>query len=633
HILPRPTELRVKIRNTSAIPLRAAYLHGPYTLYAACYPADFDPNKKQNFCGTPQFEPNVRAGGSWDAVIPITSDTNAVGNTSTLANIKWIIEISSQILFSTSAEVPFELLMGRDEKATELGTSSKSGLPPPGELSTFAERNLKGLEQSAVSVAGVYSSALRLRVDDTTSLWSSPNFPSYHEKYLILTGQKRDAHITSDSNTHTSSNPQTNAAPRSVHLVVVTHGLHSNVGADMLYLKESITKAAKSSQCPQRERQREEPDFTGCPTSSYPQSTPNGRANEAQKLAEGPIAVDAEQCTGELNSDGPEDVVVCGFPGNVVRTERGIQYLGKRLAKYVLLMTYPDQPYLPEKISHSRHNLPFARQASTLNAEEVRCQLEEMQKEYNYKITKISFIGHSLGGLIQTYALAYIQRHSLEFFDRIKPINFIALASPFLGLSHENPLYVRFALDFGLVGRTGQDLGLAWSAPSKVRSGWDAMIGGLGGEHPQSADHVEASSKPLLKILPTGAAHEALTKFEKRTLYANVVNDGIVPLRTSSLLFLDWKGLQRVTKARRENGVVGTMAEWGWAELTGLNATAMRQKTIHETHRESRRNSDHSHNSSTVNRATIATGQRSIHISSAHSHKQTSTIKEGDQDL
>ncbi|CRJ95605.1 hypothetical protein BN1723_020810, partial [Verticillium longisporum] len=65
-------------------------------------------------------------------------------------------------------------------------------------------------------------------------------------------------------------------------------------------------------------------------------------------------------------------------------------------------------------------------------------------------ITSISFIGHSLGGLIQTYAVAYVQKHSPQFFDLIKPINFVTLATPFLGLSNENPLYVKFALDFGL---------------------------------------------------------------------------------------------------------------------------------------------------------------------------------------
>lgn len=131
-------------------------------------------------------------------------------------------------------------------------------------------------------------------------------------------------------------------------------------------------------------------------------------------------------------------------------------------------------------------------------------------------------------------------------------------------------MYVRFALDLGLVGRTGQDLGLSWTAP-KVRSGWGAIIAGRG-ESAKDPGHSDPGSKPLLRILPCGPAYEVLKKFQHRTVYSNVVNDGIVPLRTSSLLFLDWKGLDRVEKARRDNGLVGTMAEWGWAELTGANS-------------------------------------------------------------
>ena len=265
-----------------------------------------------------------------------------------------------------------------------------------------------------------------------------------------------------------------------------------------------------------------------------------------------------------------------GFHGNSVRTERGIQYLGKRLAKYVLLMTYPDQPYFPTKASKAK---PFSKPLNAWKAttehpmdesSASNCEQGPNNKDHAYRITSISFIGHSLGGLIQTYAIAYIQKYSPQFFDRIKPISFITLATPFLGLSNENPVYVRFALDLGLVGRTGQDLGLSWTAP-KIRSGWGAIIGGKG-EAVKPEGHSDPGSKPLLRILPCGPAHEVLAKFQHRTIYSNVVNDGIVPLRTSSMFFLDWRGLDRVEKARRDNGLVGTMAEWGWAELTGANS-------------------------------------------------------------
>ena len=102
------------------------------------------------------------------------------------------------------------------------------------------------------------------------------------------------------------------------------------------------------------------------------------------------------------------------------------------------------------------------------------------------------------------------------------------------------------------------------------------MIGGIGSEGQRAHRQPDPGSKPLLRILPTGHTHQVLKLFRNRTVYSNVVNDGIVPLRTSCLLFLDWSGLDRVEKARRENGLIGTMAGWGWSEITGANKSANR---------------------------------------------------------
>lgn len=279
---------------------------------------------------------------------------------------------------------------------------------------------------------------------------------------------------------------------------------------------------------------------------------------------------------GDLDDDAYEQVIVRGFPGNAGRTERGIQYLGKRLAKYVLLMTYPDQPYLPTKSGAARSSRASPGRLKPKAGIRADAYLDHIGHDRRaYQVTSISFIGHSLGGLVQTYAIAYMRKYSPQFFERIRPVNFIALATPFLGLSNENPMYIRFALDLGLVGRTGQDLGLSWTAP-KVNNGWGSMVGGKADKPGKPQGDSDPGSKPLLRILPCGAAHEVLCQFQRRTIYSNAVNDGIVPLRTSSLLFLDWKGLDRVKKATRGNGLVGTMAEWGWAELSGANSKVLR---------------------------------------------------------
>jgi len=617
----------VKVKNASAIPLRAAYLHGPYTLYAACYPSTFDPNHKQDkpwHGGVPDFEPNLKAGGSWNARLKVPEN---IRETAGKANVKrttdggipsftWIIEISSQVIFSNSAVVHFEVLVGRDETSLELGYGSlgESMGSEPGQLQDHQQGPRKKEGHGAAQPKGVYSRAIGLVVDDTVSLWNKPPLPEWNDKGKDR-GAKADHPQTWDENVnkatarpHTSkasvdaSDARTGTTKKKVHLVVLTHGLHSNLGADMLYLKESIDATAKQAREDARRRRM---NRQRSKQKIYSESRGKKTGTEeiygsAQHASTAPLSggqEDLKEGAGGLSEHDEEDqdeqVIVRGFSGNAVRTERGIQYLGKRLAKYVLTMTYPDQPYLPTKKSVGKKlSRTFTGQpAGTDHDDHAAHKHSGIHKEPRktshlaYQITSISFIAHSLGGLVQTYAIAYIHKHSPHFFEQIKPINFVAMASPFLGLSNENPIYVKFALDFGLVGRTGQDLGLTWRAPTMMRNGWEAMIGGIGSQGQRAHRNQDPGSKPLLRVLPTGPAHQVLKMFRNRTVYSNVVNDGIVPLRTSCLLFLDWRGLGRVEKARRENGLVGTMAGWGWSELIGSNSSSHKHIRQHRGER------------------------------------------------
>ena len=611
-ILPPPTHLHVKIRNTVAAPLRAAYLHGPYTLYVACYPSTFNPNKKHEAAdteGTPDFEPQLKAGGHWTAKLVVpeavredaqrhSADGRSRGKTgSERKSSTWIIEIASQILFSKTATVEYELLVARDEKSLDLGFHGVigSGQGAPGRLQDHQQNRSRNATHSHPK--GVFSKAIRLMVDDTESLWNTPAFPEWEkesggpDKVKVEQGpqhgDKRDAEAKPE---------MTQKKQKKIHLVLLTHGIHSNVGADLLFLKESIDTAAKQAK-EDAKRIREErrarrltrEDESGRDTLSRRSKSLPEAALTSPTTAElgGPSIADDE--SEEEDEEDEEEVYVRGFTGNVVKTEKGIQYLGKRFAKYVLSITYPDQPYLPVRssmgkslsrsLSSSMSKTPGPRDQKSTHPTHKNSSIvkDDNHRAHNlpYRITSISFISHSLGGLIQTYAIAYIQKHSPEFFDLITPINFVALASPFLGLSNENPMYVKFALDFGLVGRTGQDLGLIWRAPTLAKSSWGAMVAGFTSDaHKRGPDEAsDPGAKPLLRVLPTGPAHAALKKFRNRTVYSNVVNDGIVPLRTSCLLFLDWRGLGRVEKARRENGLVGTMVGWGWSEMLGQNAS------------------------------------------------------------
>ncbi|KAI0442528.1 putative serine esterase-domain-containing protein [Xylaria telfairii] len=573
-ILPSPEVLHLRIRNTSPLPLRAAFVHGPYTLCVSAYPAHYDPNTKfenPRRYGVPEFEPMLKAAGSWSCQLTVPDNIrqsagmgaargdfahSAVDGDET-ASASWVVEIASQVIFSSSASVGFEILLARDEKSLSLSgtpvTKGQAHVQPPGKVGDFQQSI--SAKHNRGQLKGVFSKAVDLKVEDTASLWNTPKLPGWdgwgHGKAKAHGGSD----VVGNSNSPAFQDPEREKPrlPKKIHLVVLTHGLHSNLGADMLYLKESIDSTVRQAKIDAKARKARE--------------RASGNTNQAEDQAQ----PREDEDEGDASD---EEVIVRGFSGNATRTERGIKFLGKRLARYILSMTYPDQPFLPttKKVADNI--------ASTLKSENGKGRQDAADTsphecERGFRITSISLIGHSLGGLVQTYAVAYIQKHSPQFFDLIQPVNFIALASPFLGLSNENPLYVKFALDFGLVGRTGQDVGLTWRAPTIARSGWGAIVGTLGeSAHKKVMGESQPESKPLLRILPTGPAHVALKKFRNRTVYSNVVNDGIVPLRTSCLLFLDWQGLDRVEKARREAGLMETVVGFGWAELTGTGMSS-----------------------------------------------------------
>ncbi|KAI9902786.1 hypothetical protein N3K66_002138 [Trichothecium roseum] len=607
-ILPSPERLYVRIKNTSAIALRAAFVHGPYTLSVAAYPAGFDPNVKfddPHGYGVPEFEPMVKAGGSWECELVVPESIRQSAGTGAHGGFgkgpdhdaecaSWVVEINSQVIFSTSAAVGYELAVARDRKSLSLGhalpvVSNQSQVPQPGRVTDLQQSPAAKDGHHPAQPKGVFSKAVRITVEDTTSLWNTPSLPSWEDK-----GEQRppSRHAAAGKETAAegpAENGDSEKKPRKqkkVHLVILTHGLHSNLGADMLYMKESIDAAAKQAKVDRRARRKRERASRGRSTTSRPTSTSTSpRADETSK-----DVVMAEADDESTESDD-EEVICRGYSGNATKTERGIKYLGKRLARYVLSVTYPDQPHLPmgkDMADHAGQAAKGDKQSSEVEKAHSHGTIHtSFHRDHHatekrpYKITSISFVAHSLGGLVQTYAVAYIQKHSPTFFDTIRPVNFVALATPFLGLSNENPMYVKFALDFGLVGRTGKDLGLTWRAPTLARSGWGAIVGNLGETaHKKVYGDTQPESKPLLRILPTGPAHAALKKFRNRTVYSNVVNDGIVPLRTSCLLFLDWHGLGRVEKARREAGLVETVVGFGWAEIMGTNMASSRQRQL-----------------------------------------------------
>lgn len=295
----------------------------------------------------------------------------------------WIIEIASQAIFG-AAPTSFRITLGESRDSARAAAYADKFISP-----------MRGLKVQKLT---------------TDELWIKPRIEPHH---------------------------------KNIHLVVLSHGLYSNLTADMLYLKERIEQVAGIQHC----------------------------------------------------HDG--GVVVCGYRGNVRQTEYGLEYQGVQMARWLL--------------------------AETLWLLDVHAFAPDAPR-----YSRISFIGHSLGGVVQNVAIGEIDRVTKGmFFHKMRPVHLITLASPWLGVSAENPTYVNIALDTGVLGLTGQDLSLM----SKLTRHQPGVL-----------------KAPILVRLaqPHSHAHKIIRLFRNRTLYANAINDGIVPLRASAMFFLDWTSLDAI---------------------------------------------------------------------------------------
>ncbi|RKP37266.1 hypothetical protein BJ085DRAFT_31037 [Dimargaris cristalligena] len=189
---------------------------------------------------------------------------------------------------------------------------------------------------------------------------------------------------------------------------------------------------------------------------------------------------------------------------------------------------------------------------------------------------RISFIGHSLGGLINLNTLRQLDRLTKGlFFVVFNPTHFISLATPYMGIA-ENMALVDQACQWGLVGQTGKELtylshhnplndfrleqvgipsptstivegsGPATPSdepgtdkPSLASSSWGIKLPSLINRQRekfklnprQAPDILIRMGRPDKPYLPL------LARFEHRTAYANVDNDVSVGCYTASLIY------------------------------------------------------------------------------------------------
>ncbi|KAJ1537288.1 hypothetical protein HK096_008813 [Nowakowskiella sp. JEL0078] len=137
------------------------------------------------------------------------------------------------------------------------------------------------------------------------------------------------------------------------------------------------------------------------------------------------------------------------------------------------------------------------------------------------RVVKVSFIGYSFGGLVIRYAIGKL--YAKDFFSKHKPINFITIATPHLGVRKDTRYGNLFnAVWNNLVGfftfRTGKQLVLS---DNDLKIEWSYPL----------------NNKPILLALcdPSGPFFQALKLFSKRMIFANTRNDFSSPHATSAI--------------------------------------------------------------------------------------------------
>ncbi|RMZ89566.1 hypothetical protein DV736_g3220, partial [Chaetothyriales sp. CBS 134916] len=164
---------------------------------------------------------------------------------------------------------------------------------------------------------------------------------------------------------------------------------------------------------------------------------------------------------------------------------------------------YPDDQLIVYSAKRNTGSLTY--DGIEIGAERVAKEVEDLLEELardGHRVDKFSIVGYSLGGLVSRFVIGLLDHKA--YFDRITPVNFVTFATPHLGvrtplLGYQNHLWN--VLGARTLSTSGRQL---------------FMI-----------DNFRQTGRPLLSVLadPESIFIHALAKFQKRCLYANIVND------------------------------------------------------------------------------------------------------------
>ncbi|CAG8678369.1 24520_t:CDS:2, partial [Cetraspora pellucida] len=155
---------------------------------------------------------------------------------------------------------------------------------------------------------------------------------------------------------------------------------------------------------------------------------------------------------------------------------------------------------------------------------EINEEVKHINDKDLYKVSKISFVGYSLGGLIARYAIGILYKQG--FFGEIEPMFFTTIATPHLGIRRdENKFLVKVVswVSSNLISKTGEQLNYV-----------DKFDG----------------NEPILAVManPEKVFYKALAAFKYRKLYANTRNDRTVPFWTAAITDVDpFEDIKKIT--------------------------------------------------------------------------------------
>ncbi|KAF9942814.1 hypothetical protein BGZ67_010446 [Mortierella alpina] len=302
-----------------------------------------------------------------------------------------------------------------------------------------------------------------------------------------------------------------------LHLVLLTHGIHGT-WLDMLYIKEQIdAQNAHNGK-----------------TVTFLTDTNHAGTEEGIQMAGQRVALDILEFTGYCDTEQ-----------------------GKHLRRSAT-GTHAKHPSTTPSTESTLASATLSSSSSTGLAAKNRNALLPFPRGFS----KVSIIGHSLGGLINIYALGYIEDVTKgAFFSTIQPAHFITMATPLLGIGFEHPWVLGFALSLGCIGQTGKDLALEHRSSKQLKHSSSSSSSSSSSTTSKEKDTVangatsatttpststtttvdctlDREPGPLLLAMarPGSASNRILKRFQDRTSYANIENDMAVRFKTSTMM-------------------------------------------------------------------------------------------------